>query len=137
MADIQRKTANLWIENYAGIMQDVITYVALNVGDGDYTLSSTVSREGQAAVLFLLAGNVSTGAISVNNGVWNGQSRTVTAEEGYVTIGYRKYSYIANPENANTMLNTGSTALPYEPYWTHSLKKLDGATWQNATVHEF
>lgn len=35
------------------------------------------------------------------------------------------------------MLNTGSIALPYEPYWSHSLKKYDGATWQNATVHEF
>lgn len=39
------------------------------------------------------------------------------------------------------MENVGATALPYEPYgvtgWYHSLKKYDGAAWQNATVHEF
>lgn len=109
------RTENLWNESYTGIMQDVITYLPLTVGDGDYTLSSTVTREGKAAVLFLLAGNVSTGATTVNNGVWNGQSRTVTAVNGYVTIGYRKYPTV-NPENANSMLNAGSTAKPYEPY---------------------
>lgn len=109
------RTENLWNESYTGIMQDTITYLPLTVGDGDYTLSSTATREGQSAVLFLLAGNVSTGATTVNNGVWNGQSRTVTAVNGYVTIGYRKYP-TANPENANSMLNTGSTAKPYEPY---------------------
>ena len=36
-----------------------------------------------------------------------------------------------------TMVNAGLTALPYEPYWSHSLKKFDASTWQNATVHEF
>lgn len=115
-ASVKEKSENLWNESYTGITQNTVTYLPLNVGDGDYTLSSTVTTEGQAAVLFLLAGNVSSGASTVNNGVWNGQSRTVTAVDGYVTIGYRKYTE-ANPENANTMLNTGSTALPYEPYW--------------------
>jgi hypothetical protein len=109
------RTENLWSENYTGIIQNTITYLPLNVGDGDYTLSSTVTTEGQAAVLFLIAGNVSAGASTVNNGVWIGQNRTVTAVDGYITIAYRKYTE-TNPENANTMLNTGTTAKPYEPY---------------------
>lgn len=122
-------TENLWNETYSGILQDVITYLPLNVGNGDYTLSSTVTREGQAAVLFLLAGNVSTGATTVNDGVWSGQSRTVTAVGGYVTIGYRKYP-TENPENANTMLNTGSTAKPYEP-WGYKIPISNGQQTTN------
>ena len=35
------------------------------------------------------------------------------------------------------MLNEGSTALPYEPYWPHSLKKFDGTTWQETNVKEW
>lgn len=32
----------------------------------------------------------------------------------------------------------GADIPPYQSYnWSHSLKKFDGAAWQNATVHEF
>ena len=38
-------------------------------------------------------------------------------------------------------IEKGDTATVYHPYsptgWYHSLKKFDGAAWQNATVHEF
>ena len=78
-------------------------------------MSSTVPHSGTAAVLFLLAGNVSSGISSDTNGVWEGQSRTVTAIDGYITIAYRAYVN-ANPTNSNTMLNSGLTALDYEPY---------------------
>lgn len=135
MADIQRKSANLWAENYVDISETLI-YRAVYVGNSDVTLSSTVGVQGQTAVLFLLAGQVSSGASTANNGVWAGQNRTVTPIGGYVTVAYRAYSLVT-PETADTMLNAGSTALPYEPYWAHSLKKFDGAAWQNATVHEF
>lgn len=108
------RTGNLWNEDYTGI-SGIAKYVAINVGSGDFTLSSTVPRSGTAAVLFLLAGNVSTGISSDSNGVWDGQSRTVTAVDGFVTIAFRAYT-ATNPENSKTMLNTGSTALPYEKF---------------------
>jgi hypothetical protein len=39
---------------------------------------------------------------------------------------------------SNIMLNTGSEALPYEPYgWVHSLRKLTTTGWHNATVKEW
>lgn len=54
-----------------------------------------------------------------------------------IAYGRRQVPVVHPSDITNFMLNTGSTALPYEPYWAHSLKKLDGAAWQNATVHEF
>ena len=108
------RTGNLWAENYVGISETLI-YRAVYVGNGSFTLSSTVGVQGQAAVLFLLAGQVSSGASTANNGVWEGQNRTETSIDGYVTVAYRAYSLVT-PETADTMLNTGSTANPYEPY---------------------
>ena len=35
------------------------------------------------------------------------------------------------------LTNDGEQATAFTPYWNHSLKKYDGTTWQNATVHEF
>ena len=112
------RTGNLWSEDYTGISQ-TIKYVPIYVGNGDVTISTTCGRSGTgtgaAAVLFLLAGSVSTGASTDGNGVWNGNDRTVSAVDGYVTVAFRTYT-TANPDNAETMLNLGTTALPYEPY---------------------
>lgn len=50
-------------------------------------------------------------------------------------------TYQITPLSSSTMLNIGSQPMPWQPYsstgWVHSLKKFDGAAWQNATVHEF
>lgn len=37
----------------------------------------------------------------------------------------------------NAMFNVGGTALPYEPYRPHSLKKFDGTNWIDAAVKEW
>ena len=66
-------------------------------------------------MLFLLAGNVSSGASTPNNGVSVGISRTVAAVNGYITIAYRYYTD-TDPRDYQTILNSGDIALPYEPY---------------------
>ena len=110
---VGNKTANLFDEVYPSISSTAV-YKPVYVGSGEFTLSSTIQKENDVALLFFLAGNVSTGIDTNTNGVWEGQNRTVTAVDGYVTIAYRKYN--TSPENSNTMLNVGSAALPYEPY---------------------
>ena len=128
MADLQRKTENLFDETYTGLTTS-LTYFPIYVGDGNFTLSTTTPNNPTGASLFFLRGQASSGASSSANGVWEGQSRTVTALNGYITIAYRYNEGVyVNPKLYDTMLNTGSTALPYEPYWQHSLRKLCSAT---------
>ena len=95
-----------------------VKYKSIFVGECTFTLSTTCPKQddGNATNLFFLSGNVSTGANSATNGVYNNHPVTVTSLNGYVTIGYRAQSY--DPRNYTTMLNEGTTALPYEPYWT-------------------
>lgn len=109
---------NLWDEIYTDIATSV-KYKALKVGDGQFTLSSTTPQASGAAQLFLLAGDVSSGASTSDNGVWSGHSKTVTASGGYVTIGYRE-QYGVSPTDYKTQLEKGSTATTYEPYVLHS-----------------
>ena len=112
------KTRNLFDENYPNIKVDKLTYRSIYVGDGTFTLSTTTAQHARAANLFFLAGNVGSGASTQNNGVWNGNPRTVTAVDGYVTIGYRYYENgeTSDPRSNDVMLNTGSQLLPYEPF---------------------
>ena len=112
------RTGNLFDENYSNIKVDTPTYRSIYVGDGTFTLSTTTARHQNAANVFFLAGNVGTGASTQNNGIWNGNPRTVSAVDGYITIAYRYYmgDEESDPRSNDVMLNTGSTALPYEPY---------------------
>lgn len=113
------KSDNLWNEDYTGI-SDTVTYKALYVGDGTFTLSTSMPAHtvegtlGYFTNLFFLSGNVSTGASTGGNGVWYNHSITQNAIDGYVTIAYR--NEVDSPSDYETMLNTGSTAKPYEPY---------------------
>lgn len=108
------RTVNLFDEKYPSI-SPTIQYMPMFVGDGTFTLSSTTPQmPNGAACLFLIAGNVSSGA-GPQNKVYNEQSITVDSSNGYITIAYRIVSDY-DPRNYTTMLNTGSTALPYEPY---------------------
>lgn len=67
--------------------------------------------------IFIISGNVDTGASNAENGVSYGAPRTIQPSNGYVTIAYRKIeSYNVRPWEYQTMLNEGSTVLPYEPY---------------------
>ena len=105
---------NLWDEDYTGISGS-IKYVQIPVGNGRFTLSTTAPMQGEtSAALFLLAGNVSSGA-SGSAKVYSGNPLTVTAIDGYVTVAFRSLTTV-NPADYDTMLNLGSTPLPYEPY---------------------
>ena len=112
------KTGNLFDEDYSNIKDDTPTYRSIYVGDGTFTLSTTTAQYRNTANVFFLAGSVRSGASTQNNGIWNGNPRTVTAVDGYVTIAYRYYTddEISDPRSNDVMLNLGSTALPYEPY---------------------
>ena len=108
---------NLFDEIYTNIVIGWdVKYKSIFVGEGTFTLSTTCPKQddGNATNLFFLSGNVSTGANSATNGVYNNHPVTVTSLNGYVTIGYRAQSY--DPRNYTTMLNEGTTALPYEPF---------------------
>ena len=109
------RTGNLWDEEYPNI-SETIRYIPLYVGNGSFTLSTTTPYDSSVANLFLLSGNVSTGASTPGNGVWLNHNVTAQSVDGYVTIAYRHYTNTTSPTECKTMLNTGSTALPYEPY---------------------
>ena len=111
------RTGNLFDEIYVSHTGSTIIYKPVYVGDGSCTLSSDIPQLQGAGQLFLLSGDVTSGASTGTNDVYNGLSRTVSSTDGYVTIGYRQYSVSApDVANYNVMLNSGSTALPYEPY---------------------
>lgn len=105
---------NKFDEQYPDIKTGA-TYRPLYVGSGEFTCTSTCPQSQYGAQIFILAGNVSTGGSTNVNGVWSGTVRKVTAVDGYVTIAYRNIGGVS-PSDYKTMLNEGSTALPYEPY---------------------
>lgn len=107
------RTGNLWNEEYPNI-SGTIRYIPLYVGEGSFTLSTTTPYDSSVANLFLLSGNVSTGASTSGNGVWKNHNVTTQSVDGYVTIAYRRYPGTTSPVDCQTMLNTGSTPLPYE-----------------------
>ena len=107
------RSDNLWDESYPNISSE-FRYIGINVGTGKFTLSTTTPQTEYATLCFI-AGNVDSGASTGTNGVWTGQSRTVTAIDGYVTIAYRVYGQ--SPVNYNTMLNAGDTAETYQSYY--------------------
>ena len=119
---------NLFDENLynKNVEDNTIIYVPMYVGNVDYvTCSTTCPRQRDSSFpeslnsryIFILSGNVNTGALNIENGVSNEETRTIQPTNGYVTIAYRKIeSHNARPWEYQTMLNVGSTALPYEPY---------------------
>ena len=109
------RTENLWGENYTGI-SEALKYVPIFVGDGTFTLSTDTPNWNGNAPLFLLSGSVTSGASTPINGVYDGVRRTMDSSNGYVTIAFRQLSDLSDPITHKTMLNSGSTALPYEPY---------------------
>jgi len=107
---------NLFDEIYANI-SDTLIYRAIAVTNGTYTMSTSVPYNANGATLFLLAGNVSSGASTSVNGVDIYTTRTVTTTDGYVTVAYRTVSNGAiNPANYQTQLEQGTQATSYEPY---------------------
>ena len=114
----KRKSENLWNEEYPDLSETAI-YVPLNVGDGNFTLSTNFQAVNNITDIFLLSGNVTSGISSSDNGAYAGKNITKASIGGYVTVAYRKY---AQPTTGalpycEVMLNEGQTALPYAPYW--------------------
>lgn len=115
------RTKNLFDEkvlsNYPDSGRQAVFYLPIYVGDGTFTLSSTTPMiPGNICNLFLLSGSKDDGASSNVNGVSINNSKTVTAENGYVTIGIRRKYEGVDPANYKTQLEKGATATDYEPY---------------------
>lgn len=90
-------------------------YTPIYVGNTDVTLSTSAPLSLNASVLFLIAGNVQSGALTVDNGVSVNNPRTVTAVNGYVTVASREL-FDVDIRDYNSQLEKGSTATAYEPY---------------------
>lgn len=139
---------NLWDEVYTDITSGSIKYRSIYVGANDITASTTAPKaESGYSNLFIIAGEVSSGASSDTNGFWINSSRTVTPIDGYVTIAYRNSSNV-DPQDYKTQIEIGSTATSYEPYenicpiegWNtvetqYSKKNLLDTTKNNRTTH--
>lgn len=110
---------NLWDENYTNITDtnnSNVIYKTLQVGIGDFTLSTNMPSSNNVCNLFLISGNTTTGANSSTNGVSAEQSQTVeSSDSGEITIGYRYYNDI-DPRSYHVQLEKGSIATEYEPY---------------------
>ena len=135
------RSNNLWNEDYTEISNS-IKYVPIYVGDGEFTLSTTTPYTLALAEVFLLSGNVSAGAATATNGAWDGHSTTASSVNGYVTIAFRIYSSAAaNPADYQTMLNSGSSPLPYEPYQiSHDISRITMRSkqlWDGETVKSY
>lgn len=102
---VGERTENLFDGNFPGL-SGTIQYMPVYVGDISVTLETTASAsDSYDAQLFLLEGNVASGAASATNGVWAGHSRRVSAANGYITIAYRNISTLAvTLSNAETWL---------------------------------
>ena len=121
------RTGNLFDETIynKNVQDNMIIYVPIYVGNIDYVTCSTTCPKTidgdhdpfNSRYIFILSGNVNTGAMNAENGVSNGAPLTIRPSKGYVTIAYRKIEgYNVRPWEYQTMLNVGSTPLPYEPY---------------------
>lgn len=121
------RTGNLFDETIynKNVQDNMPIYVPIYVGNIDYVTCSTTCPKtitgdldsANSRYIFILSGRVNTGAQNAENGVSYGAPRTIQPSNGYVTICYRKIEgYNVRPWEYQTMLNSGSTALPYEPY---------------------
>lgn len=120
---------------FGGFPQDpgtALKYFSLNVGNGTFTMSTTMPfQPGSTATnLFILPGQVETGASSASNGVSIGIPRTVDSLDGYITIAYRNANNI-DPTNYDIQLEAGSNATAYEPY--SNICPITG--WTGANIH--
>ena len=121
------RTGNLFDETIynKNVADSTLIYVPIYVGNVDYVTCSTTCPKTISGdydsynprYIFILSGNVDTGVRNETHGVSNGAPRTIQPLNGYVTIAYRKIeSNNVRPWEYQTLLNYGSTALPYEPY---------------------
>ncbi|MBP5431070.1 hypothetical protein [Ruminococcus sp.] len=153
MADIQIKTAQLfdWSAVTTGYR------IQWNTGDA-YADTTAIMSDYIPITGIIYRANVSYFCLAYDNeknylGTYNPTSHALEKQYNAATsyfvfdvtrpsyIRLLSYSVIPDQLSSTTMFNAGSIQLPFQPYsatgWYHSLKKFDGAAWQNATVHEF
>lgn len=148
MADIQRKSANLFDKNgtiYEAYITD--TQWLPNIDSSSVKIPCQPNTEYTISVTTTLP--IFRIATSDNIDIQPNNAVDVLARLANVT----EYTF-TTPSNAevilfqgsNSMLSTwldelnanlGDTVLPYEPYYVHSLKKYDGTAWENAVVKEY
>ena len=148
MADIQRKSENL----FDGIVRNAIINDStgeetpnanwrcsnfIEISAEKVTLSWTSDSQFFQAKLGYYEADETFISTQTIQGYFYSGTFTIPNNCKYIKMSYSVVASGSQVTRENIMLNTGETALPYEPYWSHSLKKYDGAAWQNATVHEF
>lgn len=99
-----------------------ITYVSYPIKNGTYTMSTDCpgSASGTTANAFFLAGRVTSGASSNNNGVYSGHSITQTITDGWYTVAYRSThggTPTYDPADYDFQLEQGASATTYTPYY--------------------
>ena len=154
MADCKKygRTANLF--DYVSYFDSVFTpyneffnYAEIQLQPNTtYTLSTSIMEYGTSPrnTPFIVTTTNQTPTTAVG-GLSNISPVTITTEnDGILKLYKRILGSGIQPtkdlfdDGEWLMLNTGSTALPYQPYldWQHSLKKFDGTDWIDATVKE-
>lgn len=98
-----------------------ITYTTFEIPNGTYTMSTNFPYVGGVPNVFVFDGEVTSGAATPTNGVYDGQSRTITVTNGKYTVAYRSRtsssSNTNNPKDYDFQLELGSTATTYAPYY--------------------
>lgn len=84
----------------------------------NYTMSSNIMNDDGSALLFIVTGTSSTGASTANNGVWNGEPRTMpTDANGKITIAYRKLNArVGNLTKYDYKIEEGSSVVKDQTY---------------------
>ena len=144
MADLQRKTANLFntfdiigqvpsISNGELVSYNGVTTSLIAIPNGNVSVTKTY---GVLVYILLYAADQSYIGYTANE--------NNTEIHGYFVPNYENARYCRIRMDGNTyigeqiMLVEGPTAKPYEPYgWVSSIKIYDGITWQSATVKEW
>ena len=96
-----------------------IKYTSFPIANGVYTMSSDIPAvAGGSANVFILPGEVTSGASSAGNGVSVSKPKTITVTDGFYTIAYRSTDTYNNnnPKDFNFQLEQGSSVSEYEPY---------------------
>ena len=112
-----------------------VRYRPVYVGDSQVTFSTTCGLNSAGyTVLYALPGNVSKGADTAANGLYSGNTRTVTPANGYVTLAYRAGNNNAVPSNHTTQIEVGTTATTIEPFRGITPTASLGSTYYGGTV---
>ena len=96
-------------------------YVPIRTDAESVTASTNLPLQStNSAFIMLVPGNVSSydGFSTASNGVYNGRNRTITPDDGYVTLCYifKNDTSGIKVQDYWVMVNAGDTALPYRPY---------------------